>query len=111
MMEEGPGSTTSCSTASSRFTIKQHMELPETYKCAVTEIVVGEGGFHKVFRYDMRLLVRYTAFATLFTKGTVFTMDNNALRATGIMLLLVGFTAAVSLLVCINNMKALKSLD
>jgi len=87
------------------------MELPETYKCAVTEIVVGEGGFHKVFRYDMRLLVRYSACATLFTKGTVFTMDNNAVRATGIMLLLMGFTAVASLLVCIGNLKMLQSVD
>jgi len=87
------------------------MELPETYKCAVTEIVVGEGGFHKVFRYDMKLLVQYSACATLFTKGTVFTMDKTALKITGAMLMLLVFTASITLLLSMRNLKALLTLD
>lgn len=87
------------------------MELPETYKCAVTEIVVGEGGFHKVFRYDMSKLVKFSACATLFTKGTVFTMDNIAVRGTLYMLLLLFATAAFTLLVCMRNLKILQRLD
>jgi len=94
-----------------KFDIKQHMQLPETFKYMVTEVVVGEGGYHKIFRYDMKLLVKWSACMTIFTKGTVFTMDSTAVRTTGIMLLMLGFVAAVALLASIQDINKLASMD
>jgi len=94
-----------------KFDIKQHMQLPETFKYMVTEVVVGEGGYHKILRYDMKLLVKWSACMTIFTKGTVFTMDSTAVRTTGIMLLMLGSVAGVALLASIRDINKLKSVD
>jgi len=95
----------------SPFDIKHHMEVPETHKNKVTEVVVGEGGCHKILRYDMKLLVQYSACATVFTKGTVFTMDNTTLRTTGLMVLLLGTVCAFTVLAHAGDTEALAALQ
>jgi len=95
----------------SPFDIKHHSRLPETYKNTVTEVVVSEGGFHKILRYDMRLLVKYSACATIFSKGTVFTMDSTTVRTTLFMVFLVIVAAGLTLLAHIGKTEALKGLD
>jgi hypothetical protein len=94
-----------------KFDIKQHMQLPETFKYMVTEVVVGEGGYHKIFRYDMKSLVKWTACMTIFSKGTVFTMDSTAVRTTVIMLLLLGLFASIALLCSIGDMSKLRNME
>jgi len=75
------------------FNIKQHMKLPPQFKGFVSTEVEGEGGHNKILRYDMKLLVQYSACGTILSKGTVFTMDNTAIRTTGMMVAMVGITA------------------
>jgi len=94
-----------------QFDIKQHMEVPNTEKTRVTEVVLGEGGNHKILRYDMKLLVQYSACATVCTKGTVFTMDNTTVRTTCIMVLLLGTVTAFTVLAHAGNIKQLADLD
>lgn len=93
------------------FDIKQHSRQPETYKNTVTEVVVSEGGFHKILRYDMRLLVKYSACATIFSEGTVFTMDATTVRTTAFMVLLLFVVALGTIVLHIGNMDALSSLE
>jgi hypothetical protein len=93
------------------FDIKQHSRQPETYKNSVTEVVVSEGGFHKILRYDMRSLVKYSACATILSKGTVFTMDNTTVRTMCLMVLLLLIVAAGTLMLHIGNMESLKTLE
>jgi len=93
------------------FDIKQHSRQPETYKNTVTEVVVSEGGFHKILRYDMRLLVKYSACATIFSEGTVFTMDATTVRTTASMVLLLFIVALGTLMLHVGNMDALASLE
>jgi len=94
-----------------KFDIRHHMEPPPSFKCSVTEVVVGEGGFHKIWRYDMRLLVRYSACATMFAKGTVFTMDGNTVRATLFMLLLLALVTAATVAIHAGDFEELRELD
>jgi len=93
------------------FDIKNHSRLPDTYKNTVTEVVVSEGGFQKILRYDMRLLVKYSACATIFSKGTVFTMDIVTVRTTASMVLLLLVVAGGTLLIFIGNWDSLENLD
>jgi len=93
------------------FDIKQHSRQPETYKNTVTEVVVSEGGFHKILRYDMRLLVKYSACATIFSEGTVFTMDATTVRTTAFMVLLLFVVAGGTIVLHIGNMDALSRLE
>jgi len=82
-----------------KFDIKQHMELPPQFRRSVATEVVGEDGENlKILNYDMKMLVRYTACGTILSKGTVFTMDNNAVRTTGMMVFLVGVVATGAVL-------------
>jgi len=87
------------------------MEQPETIKYAVTEVVMAEGGYQKIFRYDMRVLVRFSACATVFSSGTVFTMDNNTVRTTGFILLLQFIVTTGTLLAHIGAFRELETLD
>jgi len=94
-----------------RFHIHHHMEPPKTFKYLVTEVVVGEGGCHKIWRYDMRLLVKYSACATLFSKGTVFTMDGNTLRAMFSILALLFLVTTLTVAIHSGNLEELGQLD
>mmetsp|Transcript_131114 Transcript_131114/g.261672 ORF Transcript_131114/g.261672 Transcript_131114/m.261672 type:complete len:404 (-) Transcript_131114:146-1357(-) len=94
-----------------KFDLRQHMEPPETVKYAVTEVVMAEGGYQKIFRYDMKVLVRFSACATVFSSGTVFTMDNNTIRTTGLVLLLQFIVTSGTLLAHIRDFKGLEYMD
>lgn len=96
-----------------KFDIKTHMEEPPTYqnKNRVTTVVVGEGGCHKILRYDMKLLVQYSACATVCTKGTVFTMDSTTLRTTCLMVLLLLTVSAFTVLAHAADLDKLAKLE
>jgi len=95
----------------SEFNIKQHMEVPDSIKTRVTEVVVGEGGYHKILRYDMKLLVQYSACATVFTRGTVFTMDSTTIRTAGLMVLLLLTVTAFTVLAHAGDVQKLGELE
>jgi len=94
-----------------KFSIRQHMDPPETVKYAVQEVVMAEGGYQKILRYDMKVLVRYSACTSIFSSGTVFTADSNTVRTTGCFLLLQLIVASGALLTHARDLESLELLD
>mmetsp|Transcript_13918 Transcript_13918/g.43652 ORF Transcript_13918/g.43652 Transcript_13918/m.43652 type:complete len:412 (-) Transcript_13918:124-1359(-) len=96
---------------SGEFSVKDHIYgVPETVN-RVTTVVTGRDGHTKIIRYDMKALVKYSAVFTMFSEGTVFTMDNTATLNVLIMLLLCCASCGLALLCSIGDLSALETLE
>jgi len=82
-VSSSPARQDTCKSAGSCFSVKTHIDEVQEEKQWMTTTVLsrdyGEGKFEKIMRYDLKKLVRYSAFFTILSKGTVFTMDRTAI--------------------------------
>lgn len=62
-----------------KFELKDLIDFGEVTEGWVTTTVKGSEDQDKILRYDMKALVKYSAVLTMFSQGTVFTMDTTAL--------------------------------
>eukprot|EP00419_Tripos_fusus_P026837 CAMPEP_0172725786 /NCGR_PEP_ID=MMETSP1074-20121228/89289_1 /TAXON_ID=2916 /ORGANISM="Ceratium fusus, Strain PA161109" /LENGTH=426 /DNA_ID=CAMNT_0013552645 /DNA_START=74 /DNA_END=1354 /DNA_ORIENTATION=+ len=100
-----------CSTIAIRpFSLKDHMVKDEVKIGRVTTEVFSKEGHPKILRYDMKQLVRYTALGTLFSNGTVFTMDKTALINVLIMVALTVLVSAITICMNLHDLDSLKEL-
>jgi len=62
------------------FSLKDHINQLERFETEITTTVLSAAGNKKILRYDMKALVRHSALRTIFSEGTVFTMDQTCLH-------------------------------
>eukprot|EP00408_Alexandrium_pacificum_P028540 CAMPEP_0171206328 /NCGR_PEP_ID=MMETSP0790-20130122/27006_1 /TAXON_ID=2925 /ORGANISM="Alexandrium catenella, Strain OF101" /LENGTH=429 /DNA_ID=CAMNT_0011671869 /DNA_START=144 /DNA_END=1431 /DNA_ORIENTATION=+ len=65
----------------------------------------------KILRYDMKALVKYSALMTIFSQGTVFTMDKTALWNVALMAVIGICSCGLTSLLSIHNWSELANLD
>lgn len=64
---------------SKQFNVKDYIRDAVEHNHWITTTVESREGYPKIMRYDLKKLVRFSAIFTMFSKGTVFTMDATAL--------------------------------
>jgi len=93
------------------FSIKNHMKSVVEEKNQVTTVIVGKDDHMKILRYDMKALVKYSALMTIFSTGTVFTMDKTAILNVALMITIGSISCAVACGLSWNNWSYLADLD
>jgi len=93
------------------FSLKDHMDPGKLIVGRVTTEILGREGHPKILRYNMKQLVKYTALGTLFSNGTVFTMDRTALTNVVVLFLVMMVITAIFYLANLSDLKQLQTLN
>jgi len=75
------------------FHLRDHVENMHTVKMMFCTWSKGHTSKMKLLRYDLKTLVQYGGLASMFAKGTVFTMDYNAAKNVLTMVILAAICA------------------
>jgi len=93
------------------FSVKDHIKAVTEKRNMVTTLVTGRADHPKILRYDMKALVKYSAIMTIFSSGTVFTMDNTALLSVAKMIIMSCISCGLACLAAIGNFQGLAEID
>lgn len=63
-----------------RFNLREHVDTYQTEKTWICTFAFGHAKVRKLLTYDLKKLVQYGGILSMFSKGTIFTMDQSVIR-------------------------------
>eukprot|EP00746_Dinoflagellata_sp_MGD_P012384 gnl/MRDRNA2_/MRDRNA2_126402_c0_seq1.p1 gnl/MRDRNA2_/MRDRNA2_126402_c0~~gnl/MRDRNA2_/MRDRNA2_126402_c0_seq1.p1 ORF type:complete len:488 (+),score=92.98 gnl/MRDRNA2_/MRDRNA2_126402_c0_seq1:42-1466(+) len=63
-----------------KFNLQEHVEAYEVEKTWICTFAFGHAKVPKLLTYDLKKLVQYGGILSMFSKGTIFTMDQSVIR-------------------------------